>query len=250
MKIKFILNKIYNICKKLDGWIMALLYPPRCPLCDEVAAEGFPICPGCRKNIRVVREPVCKKCGKPLSHSRKEFCLDCMDGKHSFTQGKALWVYEEHVKESVYRFKYQGRRDYGKVYAQEMAETYGAWIRARHIQVIAPIPLYPGKKKRRGFNQAEEVARELGRILDIPVRKNLLVRIRDTRPQKELNLAERKNNLKKSFKTTENVVQLEYILIIDDIFTTGSTMDAASLVLKGAGAGKIYFCCIGIGTDF
>ena len=86
--------------------------------------------------------------------------------------------------------------------------------------------------------------------MGIPVKRNLLIRTRDTRPQKELNVAERKNNLKKSFKSTENVVQLEYILIVDDIYTTGSTMDAASLVLREAGAGMIYFCCIGIGADF
>lgn len=250
MKIKFIFNKIIEACKKMDAWGMELLYPSRCPICDEVAAEGFPICPMCRKKIRAAGEPACKKCGKPIKSGGKEYCSDCDKKSRAFTQGKALWIYEKQVKESLYRFKYQGRRDYGKVYAREMAETYGPWIYARHIKAIVPIPLHPGKKKRRGFNQAEAVAAELGRILGIPVKKNLLVRIRDTRPQKELNAAERKNNLKKSFKTRENVVQLEYILIIDDIFTTGSTMDAASLVLREAGAGEIYFCCIGIGTDF
>ena len=60
MKIKYILNKFVKLCKNLDGFCMELLYPPRCPVCDEVAAEGFPICPGCRKRIREVKEPVCK----------------------------------------------------------------------------------------------------------------------------------------------------------------------------------------------
>ncbi|MDE6903886.1 MAG: ComF family protein [Lachnospiraceae bacterium] len=229
---------------------MDLLYPPRCPICDEVAAEGFSICLKCRKKIRAVEEPVCKKCGKPLGNVRQEFCSDCSKRSHAFAQGKSLWIYEKYVRDSIYRFKYQNRRDYGKVYAKEMAETYGEWICQNHIQAIVPIPLYPGKKKRRGFNQAEEAAVELGRILGIPVKRNLLIRTRDTRPQKELNVSERKNNLKKSFKSTENVVQLEYILIVDDIYTTGSTIDAASLVLREAGAGKIYFCCIGIGADF
>lgn len=250
MKIKYILNKFVKLCKNLDGFCMELLYPPRCPVCDEVAAEGFPICPGCRKRIREVKEPVCQKCGKPVSHNRKEFCRDCVGRNHEFTQGKALWVYEKDVRQSIYRFKYQNRRDYGKVYAMELAEAWGTWILKNHIQAIAPVPLYPGKKRRRGFNQAEVVAVELGRILGIPVEKNLFIRTRDTRPQKELNVWERKNNLKKSFKSRKNVVQLECILIIDDIYTTGSTMDAAALALREAGAGNIYFCCIGIGTDF
>lgn len=250
MKIQSKFNKVIAFCKKLDAWGMDLLYPPRCPICDEVAAEGFPICPLCRKSIRTVGEPVCKKCGKPIAGVQGEFCGDCTGKKHAYTQGKALWVYEKKVKESIYRFKYQNRRDYGKVYAQEMAERCGSWIQRNHVQAIIPIPLYHKKKKQRGFNQAEEVAVELGRILGIPVERDLLVRTRNTRPQKELNEAERKNNLKKSLKTVKNVVQLKSILIVDDIYTTGSTIDAASLVLREAGAKEIYFCCIGIGTDF
>lgn len=250
MKIKSKINNVITLCKKLDAWGMDLLYPPRCPICDEVAEEGFPICPLCRKNIRAAEEPVCKKCGKPIAGVQKELCRDCTGKKHEFIQGKALWVYEKKVKESIYRFKYQNRRDYGKVYAKEIAERYGSWIQRNKIQAVVPIPLYSGKKKQRGFNQAEEVAVELGRLLGIPVERDLLVRTRNTRPQKELNQAERKNNLKKSLKTVKSVVQLEYILIVDDIYTTGSTMDAASSALKRAGAGEIFFCCIGIGADF
>lgn len=250
IKIKINFKKFVKLLKKLDAWGMDLLYPPRCPICDEVAAEGFPICPHCRKSIRAVREPVCKKCGKPIGGFREEFCGDCVRKSHGFTQGKAVWVYEKKVKESIYRFKYQNRRDYGRAYAKEMAERYGGWIKNNRIQAILPIPLYHRKKKQRGFNQAEVVAAELGEILGIPVERDLLVRVRNTRPQKELSESERKNNLKKSFKTVKSVVQLKHILIVDDIYTTGSTMDAASSVLKEAGAGDIYFCCIGIGTDF
>ncbi|MCM1257564.1 MAG: ComF family protein [Roseburia sp.] len=250
MKIKTKLNKCITFCKKLDAWGLDLLYPPRCPICDEVATEGYPICSLCRRSIRTAEEPVCKKCGKPVSGERKEFCSDCARKKHEFTQGKALWVYEKKVRESIYRFKYQNRRDYGKVYAREMAERYGGWIRRNEIQAIIPIPLYPGKKKQRGFNQAEVAAVELGKILGLPVERDLLIRTRNTRPQKELSEAERKNNLKKSFKTVKSVVQLKHILIIDDIYTTGSTIDAASSALKQCGAGEVYFCCVGIGTDF
>lgn len=236
--------------RKLDHRILDLLYPARCPICDQVASEGFPICPDCRRTIETVKEPVCKKCGKPIENERDEYCRDCGRKAHEFVQGKALWVYGKEVRQSIYRFKYQNRRDYGLVYAGEIAKRYGQWIYDRHIQVIVPIPLHKARKKQRGFNQAQVVAEELGRILGIPVDAGLLVRIRNTRPQKQLNDRERKNNLKKAFKTRENVVELKYILIVDDIYTTGSTMDAVSVVLKAAGAQKIYFCSVGIGKGF
>ncbi len=250
MKATYFFKKWKTYFQKLDKAVLDLLYPPRCPICDEVAAEGECICSSCRKTIHRVKEPMCKKCGKPIENVREEYCSDCMKKRHDFTQGKALWVYDKFVRESIYRFKYQNRRDYARVYAGELAEAYGGWIRARKIQAIVPIPLHKDRKKLRGFNQAEVLAVELGKILGIPVKRNLLIRTRNTRPQKELNGIERKNNLKKALKISENVVQLKYILIVDDIYTTGSTMDAASSLLKEAGVIEVYFCCIGIGKGF
>lgn len=189
------------------------------------------------------------KCGKPLSDQRKEYCYDCAAGNRSFDQAKAMWVYEKAVKTSVYRFKYRDRREYGKAYAKELALWYGSWIKSRNVQAIVPIPLHKKRKKKRGYNQAEIIANELGRILDLPVRTDILIRARNTLPQKTLNDTERKNNMKKAFKTTENIVQLRCILLVDDIYTTGSTLDAAASVLKEAGVSLAYACCVSIGKD-
>ncbi len=231
----------------LDRQILDLVYPPRCPFCDQVTDAEERICPECKKKLHPVQEPVCMKCGKPLSDSRREFCWDCGRKKHYFSQGKALWVYEKAVTESIYRFKYRNRREYGRVYAAEMADRYGAWIKSHRIQAVVPIPLHKKRRQKRGYNQAEILAKELGRILDIPVYTDLLVRVRNTKPQKTLNDAERKNNLKKAFKTTKSSVQLQYILVVDDIYTTGSTLDAAAMALSEAGVLEAYTCCVSIG---
>ena len=247
------MGKPFGILKRkisqLDRAFLDLIYPQRCVICDKVISDKERICPACRKKIHAVKEPVCMKCGKPLSNPRKEYCGDCETKKHYFVQGKSLWIYDAEVKKSIYRFKYQNKREYARTYAEEIAKQYGAWIRKKKIQAIIPIPLYKKKQKKRGYNQAQVLAEELGRIWDLPVYTDLLIRTRDTKPQKMLNDAERKNNLKKAFKTNENIVQLEHILLIDDIYTTGSTLDAAAAALLTAGVKEIYTCCISIGKD-
>lgn len=226
---------------------MGLLYPPRCPICDEVLELRQLICQECPEEIEYIGEPVCKKCGKPIENERAEYCYDCMKQSHVFETGKAVFHYRGAIKDSLYRFKYGNRQEYAQFYAWETVGRYEAWIRARGIQAIIPIPLHKKRQRKRGYNQAELYARFLGEMLDIPVITNTLYRVRKTKPQKELDDAGRKNNLKKAFKCKENIVQLKYILLVDDIYTTGSTMDAAAEVLKNAGIKKIYCICISIG---
>lgn len=238
-----------QIVRKADEKLLDFLYPPRCPICDKVVLPEDKICPECRKKIHEAAEPVCMKCGKPLSNERKEYCFNCGKKNYNFTQGRALWIYEKEVKMSVYRFKYQDRREYAKAYASEIVKKYGGWIRDKKIQAVIPIPLHRNRKRKRGYNQAEILAEEIGKILGLPVYTKFLIRVRDTKPQKMLNDAERKNNLKKAFKMAENIVQLNRVLLVDDIYTTGSTLDAAASVLKAAGVPHVYTCCISIGKD-
>lgn len=195
-------------------------------------------------------EPVCSKCGKPVEDEREEYCYDCGRKACEFVQGKALWVYKGIVKDSLYRFKYRNRQEYAEYYSSELVRVYGEWIRRCGIQAVVPIPLSKKRLRQRGFNQAELVARKIGRKMELPVVSDFLLRIRDTKAQKELNDEERKNNLKRAFKTRTNKVQLDHILLIDDIYTTGSTMNEAAKVLKQAGAAKIYCLSVSIGRGY
>ena len=235
--------------------LLHLLFPPRCPFCDGILVYSVflpsePVCSECLGRQEYAREPVCQKCGKPLENEREEYCYDCSRKQCEYVQGKALWVYKGAVRNSLYRFKYHNRREYAGYYSKELVRVYGGWISRCKIQAIIPIPLSRRRQRRRGFNQAELVARQVGKELGIPVFCNLLLRVRDTRAQKELNDEERKNNLKKAFKTRTNKVQLDHILLIDDIYTTGSTMNEAAKELKRAGAEKVYCLSISIGRGY
>ena len=112
------------------------------------------------------------------------------------------------------------------------------------------IPLHKSRRRKRGFNQAELIAKGLGRELGIPVSSNSLLRTRKTSPQKELNDQERKNNLKNAFQVVDPDVKFKKVLLIDDIYTTGSTIDAAAAVLLEGGAEKVYFLSISIGRGY
>ena len=247
---------IKKAMKEITKQIIELLFPRRCALCDDVLPvvgadwKGSYICQKCKKNLQVVKEPVCKKCGKPLENERAEYCMDCGRKKHAYTQGKAVFVYQGAIQSSLYRFKYLNRREYADFYADWAVMRYEKWRRQKNVQLIVPVPLHKNRQKKRGYNQAELFARALGTRLNIPVCTNLLVRERNTVPQKELNDTERKNNLKNAFKITQNIVQLSCILLVDDIYTTGSTMDAIATVLKRAGYRDIYFICASIGKGF
>ena len=230
--------------------IVSLMFPPRCPVCDEILKTGELICADCRKKTVCIQEPSCKKCGKPLEYERREYCADCVKKQHFFTQGKAVFLYQGGIRQSMYRFKYSNKREYAVFYAKEAVRLHGGWIRGKGIEAIVPVPMYYRKEKVRGYNQAEVFAKALGRELELPVESHMVKRMRNTIPQKKLNDAERKENLKKAFQLVPNIVKYRKILLVDDIYTTGSTMDAVAEVLIAAQVQEVYFLCISIGEGY
>ena len=239
-------NRLYNAGRHAVRNILVLLYPDRCPVCDRIL-HNTKICPSCAGRLRHVAEPLCYSCGKPLAHAEQEYCPDCRKRKHEFMQGRAVFQYQGPVRGILYRYKYSNRRDYTEYLAQEAIRCYGSWVRRLDIQMVVAIPLSKKRMRRRGYNQADLFGKKFSELCGLDYDASLLVRVRNTIPQKELSLQERKNNLKNAFKMNKNVVNLERVLLVDDIYTTGSTIDAAALALKQAGVREVYYLCISIG---
>ena len=187
------------------------------------------------------------KCGKPLKVEEQEYCYDCRRHAYAYEQGRSLWLHTGLVSRAIYGFKFHNKRYYAKIFAGEMAEKYGGWIRKNEIEEIIPVPLHPSKRRTRGFNQAELLAEELGRLLQIPVNKQAVLRVKKTRPQKKLNDKERQKNLRGAFGVSKKWNAGKNVLIIDDIYTTGNTVHRIAGMLKKAGAQKVYFLTISIG---
>lgn len=235
--------------RKYIDKILDLCYPRRCPYCDEPVPMGEKlICNACRPKIRYIKEPRCKKCSKQLQDDAMMFCEDCRKRNHVFDCGYALYDYHC-MSKSIYRYKYQGRCEYTVFYAQDVVRRLGAKIQSWKADALIPIPLHASRQNQRGYNQAELLSREITKLTGIPTRSSLVKRVRKTTPQKELDEVGRQNNLKRAFFINTDVVKLKRVILIDDIYTTGNTVNAVAKELKQRGVGEIYFItlCIGEG---
>ena len=224
--------------------IFDLLYPPRCPVCDGVRFFNEPVCcPPCREKLRFIDGPACMCCGRPLQSADTEYCYDCAKRKRSYERGISLGVYEGALKDSVLRFKFSGREEYAAFYAACLAERYRKQLHRFRPDVILPVPMHKRKERKRGYNQAASLARDLSGLIGIPTDESILLRTRYTSPQKELNDVARLQNLLKAFAVEEEALSawkkdhpFQRVILVDDIYTTGSTMEACASLLRRAGA--------------
>lgn len=236
--------------------LIRLLFPYKCPLChkamDIYGTPGF--CQTCYGKLPRVEEPCCKHCGKPISAVEQEYCYDCSGKKSSLNAGVALWVYDEALKKMMRDYKYDGHQWEGRLYGAELAKRYGVRFRQWKIDVIVPVPLHKKKKWFRGYNQAEEIAGSLASRCGLDMIPNMLLRKRYTTPQSGLNDKQRQANIKGAFSFNhiygEDDILGKNILLVDDIYTTGSTLDECAEILRMAGARNVYFACLCIGRDY
>lgn len=238
--------------------ILDLIFPPRCAVCDRVLpilpeGQRERVCPACRKELFYIKEPFCMKCGKPLGDETAEYCGDCRKKRLHFSSGRAVFLYRGKLKDSMYRFKYGNRREYAVFYAEEAWQKWSRWLSRIRPDLIVPVPLHSSKRRKRGYNQAEDFARELSKVSGIPMDSCLVRRIRKTQPMKGLSGAERQQNVLNAFAAIPNRYprgrRAIRILLVDDIYTTGSTLDAVSQAIQREYAAEIYFLSISIGNS-
>lgn len=225
-----------------------LLFPRRCPVCDDIVTPfGEKICSPCLHKLKLITPPYCMKCGKKVEEG-EEYCVDCKRCRHSFVRGRALYDYGS-AAGSLYRFKYGNRKEYAGFFGEEIAAYLGEYVRETGAEALIPVPLHRKRKTVRGYNQAEELAKALSRCVGLPVYGKYLKRVRETKPLKQLSFHERQNNLKKAFIIRQNDVKLKVVIIVDDIYTTGSTINEITRVLLEAGVEKVYFLTLSCGAS-
>ena len=232
----------------LDG-----IYPRGCVVCGEPLEFGKRDHParlhdGCKEFLKPVEGPVCYICGKSINET-ETLCGDCKNTDRSFDGAVSVFEYNNALKESVYRFKYKNKREYASAFAYMIAKHHKKIIGYWRPDVVIPVPMHPEKKKVRGYNQAEILAKETALILGIKFEADTLIRKKMTVPQKELGIQKRYSNLEGAFEVKKDIGKSK-VLLIDDIYTTGATFDSCARALKAKGAEKVYGTSLCIGQGF
>ncbi|MCR5429713.1 MAG: ComF family protein [Eubacterium sp.] len=226
--------------------LIKAFYPDVCPRCDKVIGR-VGLCEDCKDSFKYIKNPTCAICGRTMSEDG--FCCeDCTKIEHFFKRNVSVFEYRGDIKECIYRFKYSNMRCYAEFFAEEAVKRYWKLLKMWKVDCIVPVPMYKNKQKKRGYNQAEEFAKSLSKITSIKMDAKYLKRRKDTVPMKTLSKQQRYENLKKAFVVNKDRSTYKRVLVVDDIFTTGSTIDACAKVLRKNGVEVVYSLCIASGS--
>ncbi len=230
--------------------VLDCFFPRHCPVCDELVPYGTLIHKECEKKLVPLSGPVCMVCGRELASPREELCDRCRRGPRPFDKGRALLLYNDTAMTSMSAVKYKNKREYLDFYAAAMGCRFARFVKDEAPDVLIPVPIHPARRRIRGFNQAEELASRLFREWNIPVETGLLLRVKNTDPLKGMGAAERKEHLKEAFAISPHFPPNDIphrVLLIDDIYTTGTTIEACASVLKTDGVKHVSFLTICMG---
>ena len=210
------------------------LFPKYCVGCGH---PGEFFCGDCLRELPRIYDPLCPACGRPQTN--EVLCPECVQQAAAIDGMRAPFKFEGTIRKAVHDFKYRNVR----ALAKPLSGLMYRYISNRSLifDAIIPIPLHSKRLKERGYNQSELLAGNLGKITGVPVIRDGLFRIKYTVPQvKTSSLAERRNNVNGAFSGSDNAVKGKSILLIDDVATSGLTMNAAAAVLKSSGAGSVW----------
>ena len=219
--------------------LLDLVFPPRCASCGN---SGSVLCARCRASMRAPAPPLCPRCGHAGVAATAQ-CPLCAHGRGplALTGMRAATVYEGSVREAILALKFRGQRRV----AEPLGDLLADLCTREHIavEIVVPVPLHPARRRQRGYNQAELLARRCGLKLACPVGTDFLSRSRDTPPQTSLPATERRRNVKDAFALDPAAIATlagKHLLLVDDVATTGSTLDAAAAALAQARPASLW----------
>lgn len=222
----------------MNNWaniIQDWLYPPTCLLCQDRGTTGRDLCRRCADALPFHRSG-CPRCGLALAPPFAGYCGRCLRHPPAFDATFALFRYEEPARYLIHALKFRSHYPCARLLGQLMAEALASL--PEKPEGLIPVPLHPQRYRERGFNQAAEIARSISRQLHIPIELDSCARSRATPPQTELSAKERGRNVRNAFRVV-TIPRASHVAIVDDVVTTGSTVNELAKVLRAAGVDRI-----------
>ncbi len=241
------LGKIGKIGRWTFATVMGGLFPQNCINCEgETEGDGEYLCELCRKDIQFIQSPYCNSCGAPAELSydypTENFeCGSCRDKMFAFDRARSLGLYDAGLKKLIHHFKYQSQPGVMREIAPLLQAFFSARDEIGPEFYVSPVPLHFRKMKERTFDQSFLIAKEVARQLSLPLANGLLRRVKDTDSQARKTKTDRAKNIKGAFQVDRpDCVAGKDILLVDDVLTTGATVNEAARVLKRAKAARVY----------
>lgn len=230
--------------RALDA-VASLIFPAPCRICEAtlVTASGIPVCAACLEAIQAITGPQCARCGRPFVAGAAvpagAQCHLCRRGAYDFDAARSWATYNDTLTRAIVLLKYHAVTPLAGWLAGRLADLATREPQAFAADVVVPVPLHPARLRQRGHNQAELIARPLARRLGLPVKAALLARTRPRPEKRRLTRKERWSTVKGAYLAREGTVVDRRVLLVDDVFTTGATLDACSRALRKAGAARV-----------
>jgi competence protein ComFC len=232
----------------LAGALAAVIFPAPCRICAELLenASRIPLCANCLASFAPCAGPICDRCGRPLVSTvvtegvAEPLCNVCRRGLYDFDFARSSASYTPKVASAIVLLKYEELVPLGRLFAARLLQVARAHAKQCSADVVVPVPLHPARLRERGYNQAELIARPLARELGLPCRSYLLVRTRPRPDKLTLTLRERWRSVRGAYAIRQGSrVDNLRVLLVDDVLTTGATLDACSRALRRGGASYV-----------
>lgn len=235
--------------QKIFQTLLNYVYPNDCLLCQLPSDSDLLICHACQQHLPWLG-PSCFQCASPLTAALSTttpentlVCGQCLKEKPRYDHTLSPWYYQPPIDKYISQLKFNHQLHFAKLLGGLFAEFLENHLTpATHPQCLIPMPLHNQRLRRRGFNQALEIAKPIAARLKIPIQLDIGTRVKNTKPQTELGAAARRQNLRKAFRVNKS--KFTHVAIIDDVMTTGATVNTLSHSLKRTGVNQIeVWCC-------
>jgi ComF family protein len=229
------------------GALASVFFPAPCRICEAVldGAGRVPICEKCLASFQKLAPPMCSRCGRPIispvaADSLMILCRLCRADTYDFDVARSFALYDEPMVRAILLLKHEGIPPLGSWFAAQLANLAKSGGEALTADVVVPVPLHKARRRERGYNQAELIARPLARLLKLPLAATALVRTKPRPGVLRLTRKQRWEAVRGAFEPFNSaLVDKRRVLLVDDVFTTGATLDACSRALRRAGAAHV-----------